>query len=129
MGAIRVLVADDDPAMSSLLREQLTYWGYEAASAQDVPSALRLLDAGPYQFVVSDLHMPPGSGFDLLGAIRARWPETAVILMSAFPAPETAQRAREAGALTLLAKPFSMDELREALGQDAPGHCSGTDAS
>jgi CheY-like chemotaxis protein len=38
-----------------------------------------------------------------------------VILMSAFPAPETEKQALEAGALALLSKPFSTDELREAL--------------
>jgi DNA-binding NtrC family response regulator len=120
MGAIRVLVADDDLAMADLLGEQLTEWGYEAVSADGVESALRLLDAASFQMVLSDLHMPPGDGFQLLAAIRSRWPATAVLLMSAFPAPETEKQALEAGALGLLSKPFSMDQLRTELERSLP---------
>jgi CheY-like chemotaxis protein len=115
MGPLRILVADDDLAMAKLLGEQLTALGYEATSTNGVESALELLAAATFQIVLSDLHMPPGDGFQLLAAVRSQWPATAVILMSAFPAPETEKQALEAGALALLSKPFSTDELREAL--------------
>lgn len=120
MTELRVLVADDDVAMAQLLVEQLTAWGCEAASANGVEGALDLLAASSFQMVLSDVHMPPGDGFQLLAAIRSRWPATAVVLMSAFPAPETEKQALEAGALALLSKPFSMDELRETLDRSVP---------
>lgn len=120
MDAVRVLVADDDSAMVELLCEQLGSWGYAAVSAAGLERALQLLDAGPFQIVLGDVHMPAGGGFELLAAIRARWPATAVVLMSAFPAPETAKHALEAGAKAFLSKPFSMADLRGALRRSAP---------
>lgn len=119
MDGLRVLVADDDPAMGALLQDQLTAWGCVALSAESLETALRLLAVESFQVVLSDLHMPHGDGFQLLAAIRLRWPQTSVILMSAFPSPETEKQALEAGARALLAKPFSMEELQSALMQNA----------
>jgi DNA-binding NtrC family response regulator len=120
MGAPRILVVDDDPAMAQLLGEQLSAWGYEAALAHSVESALALLAATRFQLVLSDLHMPPRDGFQLLAAVRSRWPATAVALMSAFPAPDTEKQALEAGAFAFLSKPFSLDDLGKALERGLP---------
>lgn len=117
MDAPRVLVAEDDLAMTHLLREQLGALGYQAEAADGLESALRLLAVARFHLVLSDVHMVSGDGFQLLAAIRSRWPRTAVVLMSAFPAPDTAKRALEAGAVAFLSKPFSLAQLRETLGR------------
>lgn len=117
-----VLVVDDDRTLADVLSEQISALGYRVASAYDADSALNLLAGGSFRVVLSDLHMGPCDGFALLEAIRSRWPDVAVLLMSAFPAPETRSRAAEAGALALLSKPFSMEELSEALNRCSARH-------
>ncbi len=115
MCAVRILVVDDDPSMGELLRDQLAFWGCDAVRAGGVDEALARMTEGIFQAVVSDLHMPPANGFMLLAAVCDRWPGIPVVLMSAFPAPDTEKQALEAGAAGFLAKPFPMDEFREVL--------------
>lgn len=111
----RVLVVDDDAAMADVLRELIAASGREAACVHDVESALEVLSRERPDVVLSDLHMPGRGGLDLLAAIRSRWPGTKVVLMSAFPGPETRKRGLEAGAVAFLSKPFSLHDLLDAL--------------
>ena len=113
MPRLRILVVDDDPTMTQLLVELLRAWSCEAAGAWSLDEALGLLAARSFDLVLSDLYMPPRSGFELLERIRSSWPDTAVILMSSFPAQETKKQALDAGALAFLSKPFSLDVLQE----------------
>lgn len=77
-------------------------------SAACVESALSVLATASFQRSCSAAcYMPTQDGFEFVAAIRSRWPATAVILRSTFPAPETAKQALEAGALAFLSKPFS----------------------
>lgn len=115
MRAMRVLVVDDDPAMTQLIAEQLAVWAHEATSAGSVDEALALLGERPFDLVLTDLHMPRRSGFELLDWVRERWADTAVVLFSSFPAPETRRQALEHGARSFLSKPFSLGALREVL--------------
>ncbi|MDH3685607.1 MAG: response regulator [Myxococcales bacterium] len=115
MASMRILVVDDDPAMAEFLVEQLGTSGCESVSAGGVDEAAELLAVSSFDLVLSDLHMPPKDGFELLALTRRNWPRTAVILMSAFPTSETKKQASEAGAAGFLSKPFSMDALWEAL--------------
>lgn len=115
-----VLVVDDDPAMAGIVREQVELLGFRATSVYDVETALGQLAEGEFQLVLSDLHMRPHGGLELLAAVRSRWPEKTVVLMSAFPAPDTRRHAAEAGALAFLSKPFSLEDLEEALHRAFP---------
>jgi two-component system response regulator (stage 0 sporulation protein F) len=111
----RILVVDDDPALTRLVMDVLCAWGCETASAAGAGEAVGLLTLRSFDLVLTDLHMHVGNGFELLKEIRTGWPGTAVILMSSFPSPDTVSEALEAGAVAFLSKPFSLDELREVL--------------
>jgi CheY-like chemotaxis protein len=115
MEITRVLVVDDDAAMADVLRELIVASGRQAACVHDVESALEVFARERPDVVLSDLHMPGRGGLDLLAAIRAHWPGTPVVLMSAFPGPDTRKQGLEAGAVAFLSKPFSVHDLLDAL--------------
>jgi DNA-binding NtrC family response regulator len=115
MSSERALVVDDDLAMCELLLDLLVGWGYDCETAASVEGALRCLRGHRFEVVVSDVRLGGPDGFELLARIRARWPECRVILMSAFPAPDTEKRALESGAAGFLAKPFALEALETAL--------------
>ena len=115
MAPRRILVVDDDPAMRHFIAEQLQSWDFEAAVAAGVDEALALLAAAAFDLILSDLQMPRRNGFELLDLVRRDYADTPVILVSSFPAPDTAKRALDAGAIAFLSKPFSLAMLRDAL--------------
>ena len=67
----RILVIDDDGIMNSMLVQMLKTAGYEAKGADDGKRGLKLLDAQPYDLIVTDLIMPEIEGIELIQVIRA----------------------------------------------------------
>jgi DNA-binding NtrC family response regulator len=112
---LRVLVVDDDPAMCGMLVDSLEAQGHEARAAHSVGEALRLLEQQRFTVVLSDVHMPSRSGFELLDELKSRDVDVPVILMSSFGSPETARQASARGALAFLSKPFDSGDLTELL--------------
>jgi len=115
MQTMRVLVVDDDPELAELISEQLSAWDCEPTSAGCVDEAVALLTTHSFDLVLSDLHMPRRSGFELLRLVQENWSSTPMILFSSFASAETKRQALERGARRFLSKPFSLDALREAV--------------
>jgi putative nucleotidyltransferase with HDIG domain len=103
----KVLVVDDEPGMRLSLATFLRGDGHEASTAEDVDAAMRLIDAGGIDVVVSDIIMPGKSGVELLELSHARDPGIGVILLTGEPNVETASAAVRKGAFDYLAKPVS----------------------
>jgi len=124
--ARRILVVDDEPHIGLLLRLQLESRGYELRLARSLFEARAALlgDAEQPDAVLLDLHLPDGSGVDLLRELRAR-PATAtlpIIILTAEGEERVLQEARSLGAATVT-KPFSPSKLTAqvaALLGDAP---------
>jgi len=108
----RILVVDDERSMQEFLEIYLRREGFDVGATGDVDSALAMLEADDYDVVISDLQMPGRTGLDLLQAVKASCPETAVILITAFATTETAIAAMKEGAYDYVTKPFKVDELR-----------------
>jgi DNA-binding response OmpR family regulator len=114
----RILIADDDGEMRSLLCAALTRDGYEVQAARDGSELLeRLADSygtgaeGPFDLVLSDVRMPGWSGVQVLAGLQG--PEAPpVILMTAFGDESIHRIARKLGAAATLDKPFDLDLLR-----------------
>lgn len=118
----RVLVAEDDPEMRKLVVQALRRDGHEILEAGDGAQMLVRLAEIFHQdptmhsvdIIVTDVRMPGCSGLDVVERLaEARW-KIPCILMTAFGDDEVRWRAESAGA-TLLDKPLSLDELREAV--------------
>src|SRR5205814_6271048 len=74
--------------------------------------ALEMMHHDPVPLVISDLRMPQMDGVTLLREIIARWPTTAVIVVTAVAEVESAVACLQLGALDYVAKPFHLDEVR-----------------
>ena len=111
----RVLVVDDEENIRLVLQTLLTKKGYEVTSAVSAEQALSLAAESAPDFVLTDVKMPGMSGIDLCRELRARAPQTCVIMMSAYGSVEQALEAVRVGAYDYVAKPFKQDEILFAL--------------
>jgi len=120
--AKRVLVAEDDAAMRDLLLLVLRERGYAVdcvSSGSQMMSVLSERDpdgslAQPFDLIVTDVRMPGASGLDAIDQLRRAGGTTPVIAVTAFPHDATRNRAQRLE-ISLLAKPFDLDSLRNAV--------------
>ena len=117
MSVGRILVVEDDESLRRVTQVQLENCGYATAVAADVPEALKILAAEQRELVITDLNLPGMSGLDLLKKIRVEYPETTVVVVTAYGTIETAVEAIKAGAYDYIAKPVHPDELRALVGR------------
>ncbi|MHC4828812.1 MAG: sigma-54-dependent transcriptional regulator [Planctomycetota bacterium] len=119
---LRVLVVDDEPDMRLGLRRLIGSLGCDVQVAEDGEAALRALAEQPVDVVLSDVRMPRVTGPELLKQVLARWPQTAVVILTGYATVELAVSCVKAGAAHFLAKPFDNKEvltLVERLGRHA----------
>jgi DNA-binding NtrC family response regulator len=105
------LVVDDDASLRRVTQMQLEEAGYEVFTAADAAAALEVMEASVPPLVIADIKMPGASGIDLLRELRSSYPETTVILITAFGTVQTAVEAMKAGAYDYITKPIDYDEL------------------
>jgi DNA-binding NtrC family response regulator len=104
----RVLLVDDKVNLLKLLAKVLGE-KYEVTQASDGAQAIALLAEREFDVVLSDIRMPGADGFSVLREVKARHPDTEVVLMTAFAAVQDAVGAIKAGAYDYLQKPFDPD--------------------
>jgi DNA-binding NtrC family response regulator len=110
-----VVFADDDPQILLALERTLRDEPYDLHLTTDPGKALEWVRSRNVSVVVSDYRMPGMSGIALLEQALACSPRTARILLTGFPGEEPVRRAREAGFLTLSAKPWDGKELARTI--------------
>ncbi len=109
--ARRVLVVDDEAPIRDLCARVLTRSGFAVTMASTGEDAVRQLQDGPFDLVISDIRMPGISGMDVLTTAKTLYPSIAVILITGFGTNEVADRANQSGADRILLKPFDALEL------------------
>jgi putative two-component system response regulator len=114
---IRCLVVDDEPHLRRLLTRLMRSEGFLCEEAENGRVAQEALLRNPATLVLSDLHMPEVDGIELLRHVRATYPETAVIMITAVADVETAVACLSDGAMDYVAKPFHPDEVRARVRQ------------
>ncbi len=107
----RILIVEDDETLRRVTQLHLEKQGHPTATARDSIEALRALEREPYDLVISDLHLPGASGLELLKQIRLQYPETQVVMITAFGTVTTAVEAMKAGAYDYVTKPIHLSEL------------------
>ncbi|MGE0231657.1 MAG: nitrogen regulation protein NR(I) [Flavobacteriaceae bacterium] len=113
----RILVADDDAAIRTVLNQALARAGYEVRTTSNGATLWRWVNEGDGDIVITDVVMPDENAFDLLPRIRKIRPDLPVIVMSAQNTFMTAIRASERGAYEYLPKPFDLNEVTAIVGR------------
>jgi serine/threonine protein kinase len=119
---IRVLVADDEPAIWDLMSYVLEDRGFEIVYVADGDHALREFSKSPFDIVITDKNMPGMNGLDLLRTIKQQSSTTDVILITGYSSRAAEVIARDTGASEYLVKPFNIDELASAVHRVAARH-------
>lgn len=115
----RILVVDDERSIRHTLSEFLLREGYDVQTAEDAQAAIAILEIGEQDVVITDIIMPRISGIDVLKAVREKYRDTQVIVMTGEPTVDTAIEAVRAGAQEYLPKPINKEGLLKAVRQAA----------
>jgi two-component system response regulator MprA len=108
---MKVLVVDDDPAVSGALNRALRLEGYEVSLAADGPQALEEIAIRPPDAVILDIGLPTIDGLDVCRRLRAAEDDTPVLMLTARDAINDRVQGLDAGADDYLVKPFALAEL------------------
>ncbi|MCY7378331.1 MAG: response regulator [Gemmatimonadaceae bacterium] len=111
------LVVDDEPRLRQVLVHLMKTEGFTCVEASNGEEALVLLQRHPMTLVISDLRMPKMDGLELLRHTRARWPDVAVMMITAVADVEVAVSCLAIGAMDYLTKPFHLEEVRARVAQ------------
>lgn len=106
----RILVIDDEPQITRVLRASLSAQGYDVRIANDPEEGLRVFKDWTPDLVITDLMMPGLSGVDVCRAIRSKG-DTPVLVLSVREHERSKVEALDAGADDYVTKPFSIQEL------------------
>jgi two-component system KDP operon response regulator KdpE len=106
----RILIVDDEPQITRVLRRSLAGLGYDVRSAADGESALETFGDWRPDLVITDLSMPNLDGLELCKRLR-QLSSVPVIVLSVKGEEQTKVEALDAGADDYITKPFGMDEL------------------
>lgn len=107
-----ILIVDDEQSYRQLLTLVFQTDGHSLRTAANGHEALELLQEEPADVIISDVRMPDMNGIELLSSVRESYPDSGVVLMTAFASVETARDAFKLGADDFIQKPFDVEELR-----------------
>ena len=111
----RILVVDDSEEVREVLRELLSRHGYTVVTCPDGESGLVELESQTFDLAMLDLGLPGISGLEVAYRVKRRWPATQVALMTGYGDRMGSEDAQSKGVDFVLAKPFSLDQLRSVV--------------
>ena len=110
-----ILIVDDDGTLCQQLGKIVEYFGYAPVLATSTAEARQQFQSNPVDLVVADLHLPDGSGLELLHEFHEKKPGLPVIILTGYPTQESIRLTMIEGGYTYLAKPVALDQLRMVL--------------
>jgi CheY-like chemotaxis protein len=111
----KILVVDDSEEVREVLRELLSRHGHTVVTSPDGESGLVELESRTFDLAMVDLGLPGISGLEVANRLKARWPGTQVALMTGYGDRVGPNSAHATGVDFVLAKPFSLDQLRSVV--------------
>lgn len=110
----KILIVDDEETLTFSLYQAFIKAPYdcEVVTASSAEEALEKLEDGYFDLVITDIAMPGIDGLELLSIIKSRFPDTKVIIITAYGTDEREERAYKIGAEKYIEKPFDISELR-----------------
>jgi putative two-component system response regulator len=117
MGTPYCLVVDDEDRLRQVLMHLMHAQGFRCLQASNGAEALERLETQPVTLILSDVRMPRMDGMELLRRVRARFPDTAMVMITAVADVEVAVNCLGLGAMDYLVKPFHLEEVRVRVAQ------------
>ncbi len=116
-GRGRVLIVDDEPSVREVSAAMLTHLGFDVTLAEGGRRALELFRtaADPFDLAIVDLTMPDLSGVEVVRELLRLRPGTPVLVASGYSEEEGAELLTREGARGFLAKPFTIQDLRQKI--------------
>lgn len=111
----RVLLVEDHAPTRNTLAQLLSRRHFDVLPAASVAEALAFAAQGDFQFVISDIGLPDGDGYGLMGQLRSTRPELSGIALSGYGMEEDVARSRQAGFAQHLIKPVNIAALEDAI--------------
>jgi putative two-component system response regulator len=112
-GSANCLIVDDEPSVRRSLARMLSAQGFNCLEAGTGREGLEVLDhTGEIPLIISDMRMPELDGMGFLEAVRQRFPDSSVIMLSGMSETTTAVDCLHLGAADFLLKPISLGELQ-----------------
>jgi CheY-like chemotaxis protein len=113
----RILIAEDDDAIRSLLVRALRDDGHSPTAAADGGEALDILSASDEEFelLLSDVKMPVMDGIDLVFAVGLGHPQMAIMLMTGYADQRERTQGLDAFVHDVILKPFTIDQIKGAV--------------
>ena len=111
------LIVDDEARLRQVLMHLMRADGFQCIEAGNGVEAIELLAQHDVTLVMSDLRMPKMDGMELLRQVRSRYPDTAVVMITAVADVEVAVSCLAMGAMDYLVKPFHLEEVRARVAQ------------
>lgn len=113
----RVLIVDDEETLTWSMARSLSKDKdkYEVIIANNGKEALNLLKKNKIDLVISDIRMPDINGLDLLVKIKKEFPQTRVIIMTAYGSSDVQKEANRRGSLYYVEKPFEISDIRKII--------------
>src|ERR1700745_3775262 len=113
---VRILFVDDEPAIRMSLPEILRLHGFQVTSAATVGEAVQAIAAQEFDVLISDLNIGnPGDGFTVVSAMRRTQPDCVTLILTGYPAFETALQAIRSQVDDYLIKPAPVEMLVSAI--------------
>lgn len=113
----RILVADDDASIRTLLQDFLCEEGFEVVIALDGEQVLAAVESSPPDLVLMDVRMPKIDGLDVLKQIKSKGCQVPVIVMTAFGGSNQTIQAIQLGAYDYITKPFDLQDISGTIGR------------
>ncbi|HVO67255.1 MAG TPA: response regulator [Syntrophales bacterium] len=110
---MRLLVVDDSPEIVEILSSVMEIIGHEVTKAYDGTEAVKQLLNNRYDIVITDAKMPIMDGIELCKFIKSQFPDIYIIGISGYL--DALKEFKEAGADICLSKPFTFEEIEEAV--------------
>ncbi|MDI7258749.1 MAG: response regulator [Thermodesulfobacteriota bacterium] len=113
----KVLIVDDEETLTWSMSKSLSKDKdkYEVIIANNGKEALNLLKKSDVDLVISDIRMPDINGLDLLVRIKKEYPQTKVIIMTAYGSSDVQKEANRRGSLYYIEKPFEINDIRKII--------------
>lgn len=116
----KLLIVDDQYGIRILLNEVFQKEGYQTFQAANGYQALDIVEKHSPDLVLLDMKIPGMDGIEILKRLKAIDADIQVIIMTAYGELDMIQESKDLGAITHFAKPFDIDEIRDAVRKNMP---------